>query len=236
MKRIFAIVSGLFIAVAATLVATAPAASAAPGCPNVEVVWARGTVESAPPVGLTGLAYTEALRGQVPGKSVVSYGVPYAAGSNFNKRMAFAYDVVKGVRATQARVTSLARMCPQTHIVVGGYSQGAVVASYAMTGGIDVPSRYHEYAHMVPVPLPDDVGRHVAAVVLFAPPSDRWIHDVGAPSIHVAPKYQSRTVRYCISGDVVCDGAPVGSPNGLHVLYSVNGNTIDAARFTAARV
>ena len=40
-------------------------------CPDVEVMFARGTVETAPPVGLTGLAFSDALRRDLPGKSLI---------------------------------------------------------------------------------------------------------------------------------------------------------------------
>ena len=54
--------------------------------------------------------------------------------------------------------------------------------------------------------------------------------------MNVGPLYEGKTKRYCIAGDVVCDGAPVGQPNGLHVLYAVNGMTVDAAQYVKARL
>src|ERR1700712_556505 len=117
------------VAVGATLVGTsAPSASAAP-CPDVEVVFARGTSEP-PGVGGPGQALVDALRAQLGSKSVDVYPVDYAASSDFADREAFAKTVVDGVRDAGAHVQSTAANCPGTKIVLGGYSQGAVVAAY----------------------------------------------------------------------------------------------------------
>ncbi|MFW0786441.1 cutinase family protein [Gordonia sp. CPCC 206044] len=229
-KRVVVSILCLLAAVTASVALSDTKAQAAT-CSDVEVVFARGTIEPLPPLGLTGISFVEALRSQLPGKSVGSYGVNYPAGNNFNDRLRFAQSVVNGVKDAQTRVKYLAAVCPRTRIVLGGYSQGAVVAGYATSGKIAIPDRYRRYESMVPPPLPANVARHVAAVVLFAPPSDRFIRDVGAPPIRVGAPYEGKTVRYCIPGDTICNGARVGQPNSLHVLYAVNGMTLDAARY-----
>ncbi|OPX08292.1 cutinase family protein [Gordonia sp. i37] len=236
MKRPLLILFGFTVLAAGLLASPAPRAAAAPPCADVEVVFARGTVETAPPVGVTGLSFEQALRNQLPGKSVNVYGVNYPAGSNFDNRMAFVQGVVKGVNDTQRRVKYLAAQCPGSHIVVGGYSQGAVVASYALSNKIQIDPQYRQYQDRVPQPLADNAASHVTAAILFAPPSSNWIKQVGAPPMNVGPLYEGKTKRYCIAGDVVCDGAPVGQPNGLHVLYAVNGMTVDAAQYVRARL
>lgn len=235
MRRVLLVLSGLITMMTALLVGPAPHAAAA-SCPDVEVIFARGTAEDGAPMGLTGTSFVTAVRSQLPGKSVVGYPVDYPASANFNNRMAIINSVLDGVRDSQSRITALARNCPNTDIVVGGYSQGAVVASYTLSSGIELEPRYQQYTSQVPKPLPTAVAPKIKAAVLFAPPSDRWIQDIGAPSIAVGPQYRGRTTSYCIAGDVVCDGAPVQQPNALHVLYSVNGDTLDAARYVAARV
>lgn len=234
-KRSLLVLLGVAMVGAATLTAQAPRAEAQ-ACPGVEVVFARGTAEPAPPVGLTGLAFDAALRTQLAGKSVAVYGVNYPASSNFNNRLAFAQTVVNGVNNAQARVKYMASRCPGTKIVLGGYSQGAVVAGYAANAGISLPPRYAQYTSKIPPPLPAAAASKVVAIVMFGPPSDRFLRDVGAPPIKIDPRLATRTVRYCIPGDTICNGAPVGQPNGLHVLYTVNGMTFDAARYVAARV
>ncbi|MCM3896315.1 MULTISPECIES: cutinase family protein [Gordonia] len=233
--RRIALLTGSLVVAAGGVLAAAPHASAA-SCPDVEVVFARGTAETAPPVGLTGLSFAQALRSQLPGKSVAVYGVNYPASNNFNNRVAFVRNVVDGITDAQDHIRATAARCPKTGIVLGGYSQGGAVAAYAANSGIAVPARYAEYASQAPKAMPAEVEPHVKAVVLFAPPSDRWIRDVGAPEMNVGPRYKPKTVTYCIAGDVVCDGAPVGQPNGLHVLYAVNGMNVQAAQYAAARL
>ncbi|WP_419230519.1 cutinase family protein [Gordonia sp. CPCC 205515] len=233
LARLLVILSGLAMVCGGTLLAT-PMASAAPACPDVDVVFARGTVEPAPPLGLTGLSFVTALRSQLPGKSVADHGVNYPASGDFSNRLKFAQTVVTGVDDAQRHITAVAAACSRTKIVLGGYSQGAVVAGYTVSPGVVVPERYRQYASRVPKPLPTKVLDRITALVLFAPPSDRFMADVGAPPVRTNPRLANRTVRYCIPGDTICDGAPAGQPNGLHVLYSVNGMTLDAARFVVA--
>ena len=66
---------------AALLIAPVPNA-AAQGCPDVEVVFARGTAEP-PGVGGVGQAFVDAVRAQAAPRSVNVYAVNYAASSDF---------------------------------------------------------------------------------------------------------------------------------------------------------
>jgi cutinase len=97
------------------LVIGAPSVSAAP-CPDVEVVFARGTFEPVG-VGATGAAFVDALRSQVGGKSVDAYPVNYPASLDF----ATAAD---GVIDAASRVRDMAASCPNTKMVLGGIFSG----------------------------------------------------------------------------------------------------------------
>lgn len=234
--RLGIIAVSMIAAVTGSVIAGSTAAEARPGCSDAEVVFARGTVEPAPPLGVTGLSFVEAVRSQLPGKSVAAYGVPYPASDQFRNRLKFARTVADGVRTTQNRVKYLAANCPGSKVVLGGYSQGAVVAGYAVHAGLDLPARYAAYDRFVPPPLPASLSRNVAAIVFFGAPSDRFIDDIGAPPVRVSTPYRGKTARYCVEGDTICDGARVGYPNAIHSLYAVNGMTLDAARFVARRM
>src|SRR4051812_23647030 len=59
-----------------------PIATAEP-CPDVEVVFARGTTEP-PGVGGVGQAFVDSLRSQLGGPSVGVYGVDYPASRDFD--------------------------------------------------------------------------------------------------------------------------------------------------------
>lgn len=211
-------------------------AGAAPKCADVHVLFARGTVEEAPPLGVTGIAFGNSVRNRLPGKSIRVEAINYAASANFTNKLAFAGQFIHGVEAAQKRIRSIAAVCPDTKIVLGGYSQGAALAGYTISSAIKVPSKYSQYRAYVPTPLPAEISRHVAAVVEFAPPSARFIREAGAPAITPQSAYRGKTVRYCIQGDTICNGAPLGGPNVLHLLYSVNGMTDQAAGFVARRV
>ena len=221
------IASGL---VAATAV---PAASAEP-CPDVEVVFARGTAE-APGVGGTGQACVDAFRAQTPGKTVSVYPVNYPASDNFGDRIAFGQNVVDGVRDAGSHIEATAAACPDTRIVLGGFSQGAVVAGYVTADSVPdgVPE---EYLPSIPNPLPDAVSENVAAVVLLGNPSDAFLNQFGAPLSTVGPLYAPKTVELCAPGDTICDGTPGGMPSMAHAMYGINGIANEAAAYAAGRV
>ncbi|GAC57720.1 hypothetical protein GOHSU_24_00090 [Gordonia hirsuta DSM 44140 = NBRC 16056] len=234
--RLPAILLTALLAVTGVLTIGAGPSSAAPGCPDVQVVFARGTLEGGAPVGFTGQSFAAALDNRLAGKSVRTSAVRYPASGNFNNRVAFVQNVVTGIRNAQAQILSTIRRCPGTDIVLGGYSQGAAVVAYAVADRFDIPAKYERYRSQAPDPLPSEVARHISAVVLFGPPSARWLRDIGAPPIRTGGAYRGKTARYCNGGDNVCDGAPVGQPTAVHVLYSVDGTTVRAADFSARRI
>jgi cutinase len=207
-----------------------PPASAAP-CPDVEVVFARGTGEP-PGVGGVGQSFVDALRAQLGPKSVDVYPVNYAASGDFSNREAFAETVIDGVKDAGAHVQSTAANCPNTKIVLGGYSQGAVVAGYvtAAQAPAGVP------ASVVPKPLPPKVADHVTAVTLFGKPSPAFLQQYNAPDLTIGPSYTAKTIDLCAQGDTICDGTPNGQPTVAHVSYGFNGMTGQAAGFAAGRI
>src|ERR1700741_1402635 len=98
-----------------------PVASADP-CPDVEVVFARGTFE-APGVGGIGQSFVDAVRSKATGKSVSVYPVNYPASTDFP-------TAVQGIRDAANHIEATAASCPNTRIVLGGFSQGAAVAGF----------------------------------------------------------------------------------------------------------
>lgn len=233
-RRIARLIGAVVVTSGATLVSVPiPSASAQP-CPDIEVVFARGTAE-APGVGGTGQPFIDSLRAQVGGREVSVYPVNYAASSNFNDRIEFARTVVDGIRDAGGHVESMAANCPNTKMVLGGYSQGAVVAGYVTSAVVPegVPAEYRAF---VPNPMPASVANHVAAVVLFGTPSDQFMSEVGAPPIVIGPLYVPKTLKLCIPDDTICNGAPVGGPPFAHALYAMNGMTNEGAAFAAGRL
>ena len=189
------------------------------------MVFARGTFEP-PGVGETGQAFVDALRSKVGSKSVDVYPVNYPASLDF----AAASD---GVIDASNKVQAVVASCPNTKIVLGGYSQGAAVAGYitadSVPVGFDLPPG-------ITGPMPPGVADHVAAVTLFGKPSQGFLQMIAntAPPITVGHLYTAKTEEICIPEDPIC--SPGGSDNGAHTLYAVNGMTNQAADFVAGHL
>jgi Cutinase len=215
-------------ATSALLSLPVPAASADP-CPDVEVVFARGSGEP-PGLGSVGGPFADALRGDIGGRSLGVYPINYQASTDFNNPD-FPKTVVDGIRDAGAHIQSMAASCPKTKEVLGGYSQGAALAGYVTSAAVPpgVP------ADMVPRPLPPEVISHVAAVALFGTPSNQWLGQYGAPPITIGPLFQPKTLELCAQGDGIC-GNGDSQPGVAHALYPVNGMTGQAADFATSHI
>ena len=211
-----------------------PAASAQPPCPDVEVVFARGTYEP-PGVGGPGQSFVDALRARTGERSVEVYPVNYQASGNFGDRIEFARTVVDGIRDASDHVKATARDCPKTKVVLGGYSQGAVVAGYTTAATVPdgIPAEYKQF---IPEPMAPEIADHVASVVLLGTPSDEFMRDIGAPPMVIGQRYKDKTIELCEPGDTICDGTPAGVPNFAHTAYVLNGMPGQAADFTVGRL
>lgn len=221
------------VSVGAVLSAPVPVASAQP-CPDVEVVFARGTAEP-PGVGGVGQAFVDALNARAGGRSVNVYPVNYPASSDFGAGIEFARTFVDGIRDAGTHIESTAANCPNTRIVLGGYSQGAALAGFVTSAAIpkEVPA---EYASYVPKPMPAEVANHVAAVTLFGTPSNQFLTENGAPPIRIGPLYASKTLQLCVPDDTICNGAPSAPPTFAHAAYLTNGMTGEAADFAVSHL
>ena len=197
----------------------APSQAAQP-CPDVEVVFARGTTE-APGLGPTGEAFVDSLRPRLGAKSLDVYPVDYPATTDFP-------TATDGIRNASARIESMAANCPDTNIVLGGFSQGAAVAGF-VTADV-IPDGAPEG---VPNPMPDDVSKRVAAVTLFGKPNDRFMRAIRQPDVDVGPLYADKTLELCVPDDFVCSS---GRDFNAHTQYVETGMVDQAATFAAARV
>ena len=233
-RRIARLIGAVVVTTGATLLSVPiPSASAQP-CPDIEIVFARGTSE-APGVGGIGQAFVDSLRSQVGGREVAVYPVNYPAASDFNDRIQFARTVVDGIRDAGLHVESMAANCPNTRMVLGGYSQGAVVSGY-VTAAVIPEGIPPEFRPFIPNPMPPEVANHVAAVVLFGKPSAQFMSSIGAPPVVIGPLYAPKTLDLCIPDDTICNGAPAGGPSIGHALYAVNGMTNEGAAYAAGRL
>jgi cutinase len=154
--------------------------AAADGCPDAEVVFARGTGEPVGPGG-PGQAFFDSLTSQLPGKTVNLYPVDYPSTNDYvNSAHAGADDAVAHVQGTAAS-------CPKTKIVLGGYSQGA--------GVMDMTSHR----------LSPQVANHVAAVALFGNPQSSYAKSLSDSQIPaIDPGYSPKTIEICLPNDNIC--------------------------------
>ncbi|KAF9053148.1 cutinase [Panaeolus papilionaceus] len=153
-------------------------------CPDVKVFFARGTTE-APTLGaVVGPPFAAALNIAIVGKDVDVEGLDYPAlvsgylaGGDIGGAIRMANDV-----------TSIAGRCPNTKIVMSGYSQGAQVT------------------HRAAARLSSSVQQRVVAVVTFGDPYE----DTALPGV-----LQSRRKTFCAFGDLICEAQPVVLPAHL---------------------
>src|SRR5215207_11303246 len=106
-------IAGALTAAAWTLPVTLihlPTAAADP-CPDVEIVFARGTTEP-PGVGGVGQAFVDSLRSQLGGRSVGVYAVDYPASRDFEN------STRAGADDASSHIQSVTTNCPNTRMVL----------------------------------------------------------------------------------------------------------------------
>ena len=177
------------------------------------MVFARGTDEPVG-VGREGQAFIDSLKSNLRGKTVGVYAVNYPADHDFMQATAGAADAAAHVQLTTST-------CPNTKIVLGGYSQGAAVID-GITGD---PARLFGLGQ----PMPPEVADHVAAVAVFGNPLNRF----GGPLTALSPLYGAKTIDLCNGADPVCSD---GDDRAAHSLYVESGLTSQAATFVAGRL
>jgi cutinase len=181
-------------------------------CPDVEVLFARGTGED-PGVGPTGQAFVDSLRTRIAPRSMDVYPINYPASNDWGTGL-------DGIRDAGAHVESTAAGCPQTKMVLGGYSQGAAVMGFvtsaAVPDGVDPAT--------VPKPLAPDIANHVAAVVLFGMPNVRAMNFLNQPPVVIGPTYAAKTIKVCANEDPVCSD---GMNFAAHDTYADDASMVD---------
>jgi cutinase len=205
--------------------------AAAQSCPDIEVVFARGTNDP-PGVGLVGQAFIDSLSSKVGGRSVGVYAINYAATMNF---LLAADGAVDG----NNHVNYIVANCPATRVVLGGFSQGAAVIDImvgvapnlsaipglAAIPGLDSVPGLNLGA--ITAPLPPAAADHVAAVAVFGNPLTRLLGPLNA----LSPVYGGRTIDLCNANDPICDEGDLDN-RAAHHQY-VPGMTDQAATFVA---
>ncbi|AFM15855.1 Cutinase [Mycolicibacterium chubuense NBB4] len=215
-RRILPAVAAAVIPLAASVVSPLPAASAQP-CPDVEVVFARGTSEP-PGIGRVGQALTDALTSQLGGRTVSTYGVNYPASYDF-------LNAAGGATDAAGRIATMAAQCPDTRIVLGGYSQGAAVVD--MLAGVPPLGNKIGDIGSAP-PLAGGLNGNVAAVAVFGNPATKFGNPISA-----AGTFAGKSIDLCADGDPICSD---GRNPFAHTHYETSQFIPQAAGFVAGRV
>ena len=222
------------IAWAATTLAVAPTAMAQPGpvpgpapgpgpvaapassCPDIEVIFARGT-DDTPGLGTPGTAFVNALRPLVGGRTLTAYAVNYPASYDFLAAADGAYDATN-------RITMMSQQCPSTRLVLGGYSQGAAVVD--MLAGVPPLGNKIGDIGSAP-PLPSNLLPNIAAVAVFGNPATKFSNPL------TSSVFGGNAIDLCKDGDPICSG---GRNPFAHNDYVSAGMVQQAASFVAGRV
>jgi cutinase len=146
-------------------------------------------------------------------RSVGAYGVNYPANVDF-------LASTDGADDASNHVQHMASSCPNTKLVLGGYSQGAAVIDIVTAAPLP-GFGFHD-------PLPDGAANHVAAVALFGNPSGRAGKLMGV----LSPNFAGKIVDLCNPGDPICSD---GKQWQAHLGY-VPGLTGQAANFVAGKI
>ena len=216
-------VSGVAAAAIAAGLPVAHVAAEPVSCPDVEVIFARGTGEPAglgiAGTGVVGQAFVEALAQRLNGRTVDAYAVNYPADFDF-----LAAD--EGAEDAAARIATVAARCPATKIVLGGYSQGAaVIDMLADVGPLGPEIGGIGSAPPLSAPFADKIS----AVAVFGNPADRF----GTP-LSDTGSFAGRAIDLCNSADPIC--SPQGDTMTAHEQYQFAPSDQVAADFVAARL
>jgi cutinase len=197
----------------AVIPAQGPTSAGSSLCPDVEVVFARGTHDTQG-LGTPGDAFVGALRERLGGRTLDTYAVNYPASYDF-------LTTQDGANDAAAHIATLVQQCPQTKIVLGGYSQGAAVVDMLA----DVPplgNRVGEIAQAPP--LAQSLLPHISAVAVFGNPSTKFSLPL------TGSVFGGRAIDLCKQGDPICSR---GRNPFAHNDYVSAGMTDQAADFVS---
>jgi cutinase len=207
--------AALFIAAALNATPSAAPVASADDCADAEVVFARGTDEPKG-MGQVGNAFADALREQAVGMNIATYAVNYDAGKLQLGSGDGAKDAISHIKSTVAS-------CPNTKIVLGGYSQGANVVNIVAGN----PIVGIAWGDSLPSSLADDV----AAIATFGNVANR----AGTKLPSQTALFSGKAIDLCNPADPICHAGPGNAWSG-HTKGYVPAYTTQAAEFAASKL
>jgi cutinase len=167
-------------------------------------------------MGRVGDALVDSLRKQAGGLNIATYAVNYKAGKLQLHGGDGAKDAISHIKSTVAA-------CPNTKIVLGGYSQGASIVN--IVAGIPVAGITWGSA------LPPELADNVAAVATFGDVADR----AGGSLPSQSALFGGKAIDLCNPNDPICHAGPGNEWSG-HTEGYVPVYTTQAAAFVASKL
>ncbi|KAJ6541531.1 putative acetyl xylan esterase [Mycena capillaripes] len=209
-------VASLILLLGATLVSAQ--------CPQVHIFGARETTV-APGYGTSGPVVTS-IQGAFPGATAEAINYPACGGQASCGSVSYASSAVQGVAAVANQVNSFNSQCPNTVLVLVGYSQGGQIMDDAYCGGGDT----NEGLSNTAIPISAAAQKKIAAAIFMGDP--RHIpglsYNVGTcQASGFAPRptgfqcpYASNIQSYCDAADpYCCNGSDANTHQGYAVEY-----------------
>jgi hypothetical protein len=220
------------LAANAALAAPALAVASSGGCAQVSIITARASTEAAGE-GITGALVTQIVNAST--QTVSRASVSYPASLNN-----YANSSLQGINALKSQLTSLVQSCPNTKVVLLGYSQGAHVVLDVLGGG-----QGGSLGTATPA-IASNIASHVVAAATFGDPR----HVTSGPNFNVGTStrnglfprssaqisalnaFSPRIRAWCDANDEFCSS---GNSLNVHLTY-LNRYQNDAANFVLGRI
>ncbi|KAI0409523.1 carbohydrate esterase family 5 protein [Xylaria palmicola] len=171
-------------------------------CSSLHIFGARET--TAPPGFGTAATVVGLIQQAYPAASAESIIYPAAGGDQYGA------SVAAGIRAVAAQTNSYSQQCPDTTLVMVGYSQGAQIIDDAFCGGPDALS-----LNTTRESVSAGVSRMVAAIILMGNPRNipGRVGNIGNATVggfaarplgYQCPAFASIIRSYCDEADPFC--------------------------------
>jgi len=208
-------------------------------CPNIHVFGARETTAPAG-YGTAGVVVNLVLNAH-PGSTAEAINYPACGGQSQCGGVSYANSVIAGVQAVASAVNSFNTRCPNTQLVLVGYSQGGQIMDDAFCGGGDT----NEGLTSTAIPIQASAVNMIKAAIFMGDP--RHIpglsYNVGTCNASgFAPRpagFQcpsaAKIKSYCDAADpYCCNGNDANTHQGYGTEYSQQALTFINAQLSAS--
>lgn len=229
----------------AMLVGATTTASAQPGCPDIHWIGAAGSGERVDPTadGGMGQVIYRSLQDlarllQQDGRTITAEAVQYPAvavpaDGDLLGWGGFIGSVDAGTAALSSQYATFTQQCPNTQVVLAGYSQGAMVVHRNLAGLAGNPNLAAALLIADGDRLPGDTTINMGTVTAVPGAgmgvAQDWPILAHPPTVPLPPPVGARTISVCNLGDAVCDYDPdaedvTAAAVAIHTSYGAAGS------------